>query len=276
MNRRFLRQSSLSIVLLSLLSLSGCGTYTAVRQHPDFASQNRSIETVALLPPEVEYVRKVFAGDDEPVPSKELSVARTLSNAVPSTFRRRGYQISKVEIDKALGDSEELRYELEQLRKAYTQASGQLYEKGTVLEEQSKQFDVNLGTVVNQFADACDADGLILVRYSGFEKSDGLVTKEVVSNAMLAALTGTYYEPVRSGGFIELALIDGNNGDVLWSNVEASTSTSYSLATKALKALPFRAGVDPDAVTENDPAAATETSQDYQPAPGTPDPAAAD
>jgi len=238
--RRLLKFSAYVLLLAIGAALTGCGTYTSVRKHPDFADNSRVIKTVAMLPPEVEYVHLVFDGDNERMTSKEAVIATSLQGAIPSNFKSYGYKISKVNLSENIANDPNLSYELEQIRKAYTTASSELYERAMVDEKESAGFKVAIGPIVNQFADLADADGLIMVRYYGFTKSDGLMTKEVIGNALLAGLTGTYYQPIRSGSAIEVALIDGNNGDVLWSNVKSSAyEGSSGIASQVLLPLPY-------------------------------------
>lgn len=221
-----------------LVFISGCGTYTTVRQHPDFAGQDRKIQKVALLPPDVEYTYLVFTGDNERMPDKEKSIADSLAAVIPAAFKDKGYMCSKFNLDEEADQNPELRYEFEQLKKAYLTASDELYSKGMMEEGAASSMKVSLGTVVNQFADLADADALIVARFSGFKKSDGLLNKDRAANVLLAALTGVYNDPARSGGAVEIALVDGANGDVLWSNVYGGTVGSTMLASKALKDLP--------------------------------------
>ncbi|MFC1601981.1 SEL1-like repeat protein [Pseudomonadota bacterium] len=240
--RRVLKFSTYVLLLVIGIALTGCGTYTSVRKHPDFADNSRIINTVAMLPPEVEYVHLVFDGDNERMTTKEASIAKTLQEAIPSNFKSYGYEISKTNLSEDIAKDTNLSYELEQLRKAYTTASSELYERAMVDEKESAGFKVAIGPIVNQFADLADADGLIMVRYFGFTKSDGLMTKEVVGNVLLAGLTGTYYQPARNGSAIEVALIDSNNGDVLWSNVKSvAFDGSYTIASSVLTQLPRNA-----------------------------------
>ena len=85
------------------------------------------------------------------------------------------------------------------------------------------------------------ADALIIANYQGFDKSSGLMAKEITSSVLLGALTGVYYAPAKSGGRIELSLIDGVSGDVLWSNVfggSLSAGNNLSIAMARLPSVP--------------------------------------
>ena len=227
-----------AMILVLLLVLGGCAELTTVREHPEFASQTRKIARVAILPPEVEYTRLVFTGDNERDPKQERSIAATLVAVSAPGFRERGYTVSETDIRKQIAEDPDLAYELEQLRNAYNTAAQELYDGKSVSVEDSAKFKVTLGPMVNLLADRADADGLVLMRYSGFSKSDGLMNKERLGNALLAGLTGVYYEPARTGGALEIALIDGTTGEVLWCNVAGqATVGSGMILSQALKPL---------------------------------------
>lgn len=227
-----------AIVLLALLLLGGCAELTTVREHPEFASQTRKVARVAILPPEVEFTRLAFTGDNERDAKQEASIASTLAAVAAPGFRERGFTVSEADLGKAIADDQDLAYELEQLRNIYNKAADELYDGKAVSVEESRKFKVTLGPSVNVLADRAEADGLVLIRYSGFSKSDGLMTKERVGNVLLAALTGVYYEPARSGGAVQVALIDGTTGEVLWCNVAGgATVGSAMILSEALKPL---------------------------------------
>ncbi len=132
----------------------------------------------------------------------------------------------------------DMNFTLHQIESAYQQASGQLYKEGNVSEDKSRTFRVSIGPVVNPIAEATDADALLLVYYSGYKKSGGLIAKEVVSGALFALLTGVAPVPSGSGGGMEMALVDATTGDVLWANRGGGTFDPLALARQLLAKLP--------------------------------------
>lgn len=240
MNKFVNGQFSVAAVVLCALVLGGCAKLTSVRQHPDFAAHERKITKVAILPPDAEFVYRVFDGDDRRLPEKEKQVVESLSSDMPEFFKERGYEVVAVDWARHSSENPDFAYELQQLRMAFTSASEELYKKAMVSEEEHDDFSVTIGPVVNQFADMAGADALVVVRYAGFEKSQGLVAKEVVGNALLAALSGVYYQPVKIAGAVEVAVLDGNTGDVLWCNAQAGVDTAYGIARMAMLPLPAR------------------------------------
>ena len=203
--------------LLALVVASGC-SYTPVREHPDFASAARKVQKVAVLPPDVEYVLLVLTGDNERLPEEELKVRQSLAGALPALLEKRGYVAREVSLEKVEAIVKDANFTIEQAKTAYREASKQLYERDLVTEDESTQFRVSIGPIGNAVAEAVDAEAFLFVRYAGFKKSEGLIAKEVVANAMLGVLTGVVVVPAATGASMEMALVDATTGDVLWSN----------------------------------------------------------
>jgi hypothetical protein len=203
--------------MLALAVASGC-SYTPVRQHPDFASAARKVQKIAVLPPDVEYQLLVLTGDNERLPDEERNVTASLTSTLPGLLEKRGYSVREFSADKLQQAGKDANFTLQQVKTAYGEVSKQLYEQGMLTEDEANQFRVSVGPVVNPVAEALEADGLLLVRYAGFKKSDGLIAKEVVSGALLGALTGVVVIPAPTGASMEMALLDAATGDVLWAN----------------------------------------------------------
>jgi hypothetical protein len=107
-----------------------------------------------------------------------------------------------------------------------------------VLEQQSKTFKVGVGPIANLFAVAGGADALVLTRYFGFDKSGGQRAKEVVANVLPAVLTHVAASSPGAGGRVEVGLVDGMSGDVLWTNKFAAPEPAGTILQRALEALP--------------------------------------
>ena len=233
------------VALVLLATLSGCAM-TSVRQHPEFASGKRKINVVAILPSEVEYRHLVFTGENERDAELEKSIASSIESGMSSVLQSHGYTAKSEVLDKAKSGDKEFNFQLEQLKGAYVQVAKELYAQPMVQVEKSDKFKVGVGPLANPFANVAGADALILVRYQGFDKSSGLLTKEVVASALLGVLTGSYYVPAKNGGQIELSLIDGVSGEVLWSNTSGGPVSAYASlvnATAKLPAAPVLGGV---------------------------------
>lgn len=225
------------VALVLAVMLSGCAM-TSVRQNPDFASGKRKIHVVAILPPEVEYRHLVFTGENERDAEQEKIIATDIESGITTVLQNHGYTVKSDILDKAQSGDKEFNFKLEQFKGAYVQIAKELYAQPMLQVEQANKFKVGVGSIANPFADICGADALILARYQGFDKSTGLMTKEIVSSALLAALTGSYYVPAKSGGQIELSLIDGVSGEILWSNIAGGPMGVYASLVNATAKLP--------------------------------------
>lgn len=215
-NAAFLRLRMLAIIMIFAF-VSGCAT-TSVRQHPDFVNASRAVKTIAVLPPDVEFVRITFNGDNERDSKAEAEIKDRLSSDLKTLLEQRGYTANTSLTERLNGTDKQLGFEYENLKMAYAQASKELYEKNKVPVNESTNFNVSVGPVANTFSAAGSADALVYVRYRGFDKSGGQMAKEIVGAALLAVLTGVAPISSATGGRIELAVIDGTSGQVLWTN----------------------------------------------------------
>lgn len=211
---------------------------TTVRQHPDFASGKRQVNVVAILPADAEYRHLVFTGENERDAAREQSIATDIEANMASILGNHGFTPKTDLLEKARAGDKELNFQLEQLKGAYVQVEKELYAQTMVQEEESTRFKVGVGALANPFAASSGADALLLARYQGFDKSEGLIAKEIVASALLAALTGSYVVPAKNGARVELSLIDGTTGDVLWSNTGVGPTSTYSLLLNATAKLP--------------------------------------
>lgn len=229
----------IGVVALVLTSmLSGCGTMTSVRQHPDFASGKRKINVIAILPVEAEYRHLVFTGENERDAERERSIASEIESGMVSALQWRGYKAKLDVVEKTRAGDKEFNFQLEQLRNAYGEAAKELYARGMVEQAESTKFKVGVGPLANTFAALAGADALMIASYQGFDKSSGLMAKEITTSALLGALTGIYYAPSKSGGRVELSLIDGVSGEVLWSNAAGGPVSASMGLTNAMVLLP--------------------------------------
>ena len=251
----FLGLRTLAVITTFALA-SGCAT-TSVRQHADFANSSRAVKTIAVLPPDVEFVHVTFKGDNERDSKAEAMIKGSLSSVLKSLLEERGYAATTSLVERLSGADKELNFEYENLKTAYAQASKELYEKNVVPVDESTKFNVSVGPVANTFSAVGSADALVYVRYSGFDKSGGQMAKEIVGAALLAVLTRAAPISSTHGGRIELALIDGTSGQVLWANkFSGPNQGSNALLLNVSAKLPA-ASTRPKAAENMAPSAAT-------------------
>jgi hypothetical protein len=227
---------------------------TTIHQHPDFENSAKKIEKIALLPLEMGVLRMTAMGEVELQLEREWSLGRDLTKALKDALQAKSYTvIARPEAwpgDEIQPESAEVL----KLRSEFSSVAGQFYENAASLEE-ARQLRVSLGPVVKAVASQQQADALLVARYTGNEKSGGRKAVEVVGSALLAGLTGVSSGPIIGAvGEIRLTLIDGSNGDVLWTNhlsgpTDRKRGTAASrgyygpadLARKAIAPFPARA-----------------------------------
>lgn len=225
--------------LLFLALLQGC-SYTSERQHPDFDSSRKFIERVAILPPSVSIQLKTFTGEDEHLVEKEQAVREYLDKQARSVLSKNGYHVCDIHIEELTASDPELAFQTEQLKNAFDAASRDLYGGESVAADDYKRFRVTVGPIVNRFAELADADALLFIEFSGIVKSEGQMRKEIAANLLLGVLTGSYAHPVSEVAVVEVALLDANTGDVLWTNVKSAASVSGNVLRDTLAKLPAR------------------------------------
>lgn len=230
-----------SIILL-LIALSGCAStpYTSVRQHPEFQATRTSFEKVVLFPPDVTFEHMVFNGDNQRVADTEKLLAERLVNMTPKALVDRGYEVSPFTFEQPAQEGSDFAFEMEQLRDAYGRASIDLYDQALIKVTESRNFRKSVGTVVNQFCELADADAMLVTRFYGFDKSGGVMAKEIIAAALFGALTGSVPMYPPKGSAVEVALLNCTSGDVLWSNVKSDGTGTAAVLKLALDELPKR------------------------------------
>lgn len=235
------RQSRRWLVLLTTCVLAallaGCST-TTVRSHPEFAAAKRNVRSVALVPADTQIVRLNFTGENERDATAEAAMRSQLADAAENALRTSGYAVTRTLLDRIDKGDKQLGFEYEQLNEAYARVSKDLYRSARVSQAESTSVKAGVGTSVNVLALAADADALLLARYRGYTKSGGMVAKDVIAATLLAVVTGVIAVPAKDGNAVEVALIDGVTGDVLWTNTASAPGAGTGTLGTALGALP--------------------------------------
>lgn len=245
-------QARILLLASMVFLLSACAQMktTTIRENPDFANAKRSVKTVALLRPEVEITRIAFTGENDRDTSAEEDIRGKMCTTLQDALEQHGYLVKTELIDQLNGDNKELNFDFEQFKTAYAQASKELYAKRNVPEQESTSFRVGIGPVANTFANVGNADALLYTHYVGFTKTQGQIAKDILAAALIGALTGSAPVPAAQGGSVEVALIDGASGDVLWTNTFGGPMAGAPLFQNILASLPQSNGTEaapPDA-----------------------------
>jgi hypothetical protein len=238
--RRLVRPGLRWPALAGLILLGGCATTTAIREHPEFADQTRKAQKVVLLPPRVQFIRLGYDGDNVRQPVQEKRIAQRLDEAMTSALHARGYVVRPYPAA-ALGA--ESRFLLTCVRNAYEPQSRILYAEEEVSLSDAGKFRVALGPLVNPIADAGDADVLLYVSYSGTGKTRTVLAKDWIASTVASVSLKSPVVTDQGGGSMEVALIDGTDGAVLWTYRAANLTMTHAslehLISEVVAYLPY-------------------------------------
>ncbi len=220
------RRALAAAAALLVCTGTGCTPTTTVRKHPQFAERRAKISSVAVVPPEVEVIRVVFKGDNEPLPEDAARITTKLPDLIAGELRRRGFTVKDACLDEQhFGTAPDLRFQTTQAQQAFSTASAQMYQTVAMKKPEAENCQSTLGPGVNPLADHANVDALIFVKMGGFKKSGGEVAKDVAMTVLFLAIGAIVTQPTQGAG-IRIALVDGATGDVLWANV-AGTSGDF-------------------------------------------------
>lgn len=210
-----------SAALLALALLAGCAPrqqLTSIRRHPDLFARQRGVKSVAVVPPDVTVVEVQFVGDVERQRQGEVALARDLADDVTAKLRAKGYEVKPAVLAETdLGDDDALRLRLAKLDQAGRQMSFKLWRKGALPPAEAESARASVGPQVNPFAERAGADALVLVRMEAAVKSSGQQYADIFVGVLYAA-GGVYYNAPEAGAILNVLLVDGISGEVLWAN----------------------------------------------------------
>jgi len=225
------------ILLACLFLITACSN-TSVRQHQDFYETARSIDSVIIVPPEVVVELVTFTGENEQLVEREATVKSCLVSLAKQRLESHGLRVIDFDFLKAIESDEEFAYALTQCREAFKAAQKDLYSGDRVSEDDKDKFQASIGPVVNAIVEKTGAESMLLMEYYGFEKSGGMIAKDVAVSVLLALLTGSVPVQATEGAALQVSLIDTVGGDVLWTNSKSAQEIDSSLLNIALEELP--------------------------------------
>jgi len=233
----------MATILSILLVAAGCAT-TTTRTHPTLEEQLHHVNSVVIAPPRVEIEYVTLTGENERLTDTEELIRAQLITIAERELRVHGYEIIEFDFDSAIENDEEFAYTVTQIREGFDKAKEDLQLGKQVSEEQAKKLQICLGEAANIIAAESGADAILLMRYSGFDKSDGYVAKDIGTTLLVGILTAgsVLMTSPTSGAVTEVALIDGATGDLLWADIK-SGYLNAAVADHAMDSMPH--DVDP-------------------------------
>lgn len=247
----FYATSRYVLVVILILLNSSCAKLTTTREHPVLEEQLLKIDKVLVIPPSVAIQKINFASDNERQIDAEASIKQGLINVAKTELASKGYELLEFDLDNIVMEDEDLAYALNQVKEGFEQAKTTLYGKA-LNEEEKRTVKASVGTAINTLVEKTGAESFLIFNYRGFEKSGGSVAKDVAVSVLLAAL-GSVAVQSTEGSYVEVALIDGVTGDVLWCDVGRTNNLDTSAAEELLKKMP--SDIDPavDSISVNSP-----------------------
>ncbi|MBN1586052.1 MAG: hypothetical protein JW937_01330 [Candidatus Omnitrophica bacterium] len=244
-----IRNHALALVGLIALGtmLSGCGMKWV---HPDFEARSAQISRVAVVPMEIDVYKLTFGGEHEPMPEEIAQLTENSIETLEQTFSDKGYEIKKLDLsDAALLADPELRDAYHKLKGQYSQALKDISKRT------KKKFEYKVGPEINILADEADTDALVFVAIDAFKKTGGQIAKDMAKTVLIGVLTGSVMIHNTSAANMLVGMIDGNNGDILWLNNNATEQAvnvsnqekSSKVLSRVVKKYPRRqTGISPE------------------------------
>lgn len=221
--------------------LTACSSLqpTTTREHEDLEQHLLKVEKVVIAPPDVLIELLKVSGDNERISALENSTRQGIINLARRELRLAGYEIVEFDFARAVAEDDELAFKVTQVKEAFDAAREELRAGRPLTASQKRAFNATVGSAVNAVSARTEADAVLLLRYAGFKKSEGMVTRDVATSVVVGILTMgqgiLVYDT--AGASMEAALIDGVTGDVLWTDSRAGPLDT-SIATAAMSTLP--------------------------------------
>lgn len=216
----FRKVTALAISIVFALNISGCATYQV---HPEFKERQKKIKTVSIMPPKVEAYILNFQGDKKMLSELVPIMSKTTIEQLEKVFSDKGYVVNKLDL------SEENLIKNPDLRTSLFHIN-ELFEKQLqdIQKRKKSKFTYGVDAEANIFANAANTDVLIFTKEDGIKKSAGEIAKDVAKGLMVTAaclLVGAIYIPVPQTAVtvVQVAVVDGNDGAILWYNNNVAT-----------------------------------------------------
>ncbi|MGY6214660.1 hypothetical protein ACW73L_05795 [Methylolobus aquaticus] len=216
-----------ALAALCLSLLCACATTPSlVRQHQDFAAHCAGIRRVAVVPPNVRLYLVHLGGLKEGLSGQMPRVAEALIQVIGEELTRQGFEAATIQqAQGARLDSAALFREAE-ISRLYAQISSEMAGRpGT--PSRHRNIECTLGQDAKDLAAFARSDGLIFVNFAGWKRSGGSVATEMAFKVLLTLAGGYLPQDPIGASELEIALVEGGTGDILWTNRVANTRFGF-------------------------------------------------
>jgi hypothetical protein len=231
------RASSRRIAGLVLVLLACAGCYTTARRAPNFEKRRARIRSVAVIPPDVEVIEHAFKGSGRRLREAEDQVRLNVALMTARLLTERGVAAKQASLEEsALKEKPDLRFKLTQMQTAFAREMGKAYQHETMRRSKAFKSEHTLGPSVNVFADRDQVDGLVFVRVRGVRQSEGQRSFVLFTDTLFAVATGVWQDPGSGeAAIVQIGLVDGTTGDVLWSDMGRTLDLNGMSTQRAIK-----------------------------------------
>lgn len=214
------RMVAIALSIAFILNITGCATY---RVHPEFKERHGKIKSVSLMPPQIDAYILNFQGDRKMLNDLIPIMDKTTIEQLSKIMTEKGYELKKLDLSEdALKTNPDLRTGLFHVNELFKKALED------IAKNKKPKFDYELGSDINTFSNLGNCDILIFVKEDGIKKSAGEIAKDIAKGLAISAaciLIGAIYIPVpqTAATVVHVAVVDGNDGAILWYNNNLAT-----------------------------------------------------
>ncbi len=230
-------QLQIFLILITGFIATGC-SQNPMRQHQDLNDHLLEIDSVVIAPPVVSIEYVAFDSMNERMRKEELIIRNALVQVAEEALYGHGYDVVDFDFEQALEEDAEFAFRVELLRHEFGFIRRELRENPDASDNSMDSFRASVGSVANALSEKSGADAILLMHYDGFQKSTGLIIKDATVALVLGALTGIGVASPQNGATVELVMIDGATGNVLWSIVRGAPGLSTEPVKTSMKDFP--------------------------------------
>jgi hypothetical protein len=196
-----------SISLFLLILLTSCAN---VWVHKDFDSMKGNIQTITIMPPQIEYYER-SAASTEPKPERNSEVIDNVQTCINEVLVEHGYTVKPAELtDSVLIDNQDLALLFTRTQKEISAICDSIDRLN--LKKETYKINPEIGV----FADRADVDHLLFSHGKAYGTTGGAKATDIAL-AALASAFGMYASTSKwEGLFLELVLVDANRAETIW------------------------------------------------------------
>ncbi len=220
-----MRIIKISICLIFVILLTSCTS--AVWVHRDFENMRDNVETISIMPPQIQYFQRK-AGSTDPEPEHNLEVSNNVNTALKEVLEEKGF------IVKPSGLTDSILVNDEDLALCFVRSQKRFHVIcDSVGKLEIKKETYKMDPEISIFADMAGADYLLFSRGLAFSTSGGGQVKDAVLSSLFNPGKPLQFE----GLTLDLLLIDANISEAIWYNTNWPDTRYDPFHSKNVKSL---------------------------------------